>query len=187
MDGQATGGRRVEKSRVNRCPGRVIRIDLGDGMCAYGRQLLSVQVEFYDRVGQPDETVDLLDLVQAPVAFSVGVMNTAFRRSGLWDLLDVVTLSNQERTAVYRQAKIDPISRRLSVYWEDPAAGTSGYVPTTLEECLTLEVAAVWSAVHVEDRLRDHFAGRPNRWVESMRKPFLSLATWPTPTAPDRR
>jgi hypothetical protein len=47
MDGQADG-RRVEKSRRSRCPGRVVRIDLGDGRCAYGRQLFSVQVEFYD-------------------------------------------------------------------------------------------------------------------------------------------
>jgi hypothetical protein len=27
----------------------------------------------------------------------------------------------------------------------------------------------VWAAEHVEDRLRDHYAGRPNQWVESLR------------------
>jgi len=32
-----------------------------------------------------------------------------------------------------------------------------------------LEQAAVWSPNHIEDRLRDHFAGVPNQWVEIMR------------------
>jgi len=176
VDGQ-TDGRRVEKSRRNRCPGRVVRVDLGDGRCAYGRQLLSVQVEFYDYVSEPDHAVDLLDVVQLPVAFTTAVMNNAFRRNGRWELLDVVTLSRKEQASVYRHAQVDSISGRLSVYWVDPAAGTSGKTPATLAECLTLEPSAVWDPEHVEDRLRDHFAGRPNRWLESLRKRFLDLAT----------
>jgi hypothetical protein len=32
-----------------------------------------------------------------------------------------------------------------------------------------LERAAVWSATHIVDRLQDHFAGKPNKWVASMR------------------
>jgi len=32
-----------------------------------------------------------------------------------------------------------------------------------------LERAAVWGPSHVEDRLRDHYAGRKNKWVESLR------------------
>src|SRR2546421_321127 len=104
MEAHAAEGRRVEKSRRSRCPGRVVRIDLGDGTCAYGRQLLSVQVEFYDRAGQLGETVDPLDVVRTPVAFTLAVMSRSFRRGGCWELLDVVTLSEEERTAVYRQA-----------------------------------------------------------------------------------
>jgi hypothetical protein len=176
VDGQADG-RRVEKSRRNRCPGRVVRIDLGDGRCAYGRQLLSVQVEFYDHVGGPDQAVDLLDVVRLPVAFTTAVMDRAFSRTGRWELLDVVTLSHEEQASVYRRAQIDSISGRPSVHWIDPAAGASGKTPATLEECLTLEPSGVWDPEHVEDRLRDHFAGRPNRWLDSLRKPFLNLAS----------
>jgi len=36
-------------------------------------------------------------------------------------------------------------------------------------ECEGLERCAVWEPEHVEDRLRDHFAGKPNVWVESLR------------------
>jgi hypothetical protein len=33
---------------------------------------------------------------------------------------------------------------------------------------LGLDCAAVWSAFHVESRLDDHFAGRPNGWAERL-------------------
>lgn len=136
-----------------------------------------MQVEFYDRVGQHGQTVDLLDVVREPVAFTVAVMGQAFRRGGRWDLLDVVTLSDEEQRTVYRKAKIDLISGRLTVYWENPAGDTWGETPATLKERLVLEPSAVWDAEQVEDRLRDHFAHRPSRWLESPRQPFLDAAT----------
>jgi hypothetical protein len=146
-----------------------VRIDLGDGRCAYGRQLSGVSVEFYDRVGKTGEAVDPLDVVASPVAFTVAVMKYAFRRRGGWELLDVVPLTEEERVFVHRRAKQDPISGALSICWSDPVAGTWSETPATAHECVGLEVAAVWDPEHVEDRLRDHFDGRPNRWVESIR------------------
>lgn len=47
--------------------------------------------------------------------------------------------------------------------------GESVENPATPEECAVLERAAVWDPGHVEDRLRDHFAGQSNKWVESLR------------------
>jgi len=41
--------------------------------------------------------------------------------------------------------------------------------PATKSECVGLERAAVWDPTHVEDRLRDHYAGRKNKWVESLK------------------
>jgi hypothetical protein len=148
----------------------VVRIDLGDNRCAYGRQLLGSNVEFYDRCGTAtdSETVDLLDVVVVPVAFTVWVMNSAFRRNGGWELLDVVPLTAAERTVVDRRFKRDPINGTLTIYQSDPAAGTFRERPATALECTDLEPAAVWSPHHVEDRLRDHFDGRPNKWTESL-------------------
>jgi hypothetical protein len=37
------------------------------------------------------------------------------------------------------------------------------------EECSGLERAAVWEAGHVAKRIHDHYAGRPNAHLESMR------------------
>ena len=162
-------GRKVAKARANRAAGRVVRIDLGDGRCAYGRQLTGVVVEFFDRVGLVGEPIDLLELVTTPVAFTIWVSDRAFRRRGGWELLDVVTLTQEEATRIYRFAKQDVGSSRLSVYTTGPVSGTHRERPASLEECQDLERAAVWDDVHVEDRLRDHFDGRPNKFVESMR------------------
>jgi hypothetical protein len=35
--------------------------------------------------------------------------------------------------------------------------------------CEGLEPAAVWDATHVAERLRDHYAGQPNVYLERMR------------------
>jgi len=161
--------RQIVKARKNRAPGRVVRIDLGDGRRAYGRQLPGASVEFYDHLGKAGERVGLLDVVAWPVAFTVAVMDYAFRRNGGWELLDVVLRTNEERAVIQRMAKKDVISGALSIYWEDPETGTYGETPASIEDCEGLETAAVWDPEHVEDRLRDHFDGRPNRWVESLR------------------
>ncbi|MEI7895193.1 MAG: hypothetical protein WCI05_19005, partial [Myxococcales bacterium] len=52
------------------------------------------------------------------------------------------------------------ISGNLSLY----RAGTER--PATREACVGLERAAVWSAEHVESRLSDQLAQRPNKWAE---------------------
>jgi hypothetical protein len=76
VDEHAAQHRKVVKARGNRSPGRVVRIDLGDDRCAYGRQLSGVSVEFYDRVSKTGEAVDLLDVVASPVAFPVGQLRS---------------------------------------------------------------------------------------------------------------
>jgi hypothetical protein len=145
VDEHAEQHRAVVKARVNSAPGRVVRIDLGDGRCAYGWRLLGPNVEFYDLVGKRGETVDLLQVVAAPVAFTIWVMDYAFRRRGRWELLDVVPLADGERATVDRRAKQDPISKALSIYQSDRAAGTFSEIPATAQECAGLEVAAVWT------------------------------------------
>ena len=59
----------------------------------------------------------------------------------------------------------DPIRPNLIRLTYDGCQGPSA----TVSDCDGLECAAVWSACHVEDRLRDHFSNRPNKWVISLR------------------
>jgi hypothetical protein len=42
-------------------------------------------------------------------------------------------------------------------------------VAATPSECIGLEPEAIWSAGHIESRIADAYAGRPNMFVESLR------------------
>lgn len=61
----------------------------------------------------------------------------------------------------------DAVQRKLAEI--EMALRRGGEEPASRQELEGLEVAAVWDPEHVEDRLRDHFSGRPNKWVESIR------------------
>lgn len=147
----------------------MVRIPLGDGVVGWGRQLRGVQVEFYDRFDAEHDAaqVDLREVAGGKVAFTVAVSGLAFKKSSNWTLLEVIPLSDAEAADVYRKFKQDLISGELSIYWEAPDCSW-GEDPATRDECAGLERAAVWSPKHIEDRLRDHRAGRPNIWVDSL-------------------
>lgn len=148
----------------------MVRIPLGDGTVGWGRQLRSVQVEFYarfDAVGAA-ENVNLREVVNGQRAFAVSVMDSAFSRRSGWELLDVAPLSRDEQGETYKSFKQDALSGALSLYWYAPD-GSWGEDAATASDCANLERAAVWSASHVEDRLRDYRAGRPNKWVQPLR------------------
>jgi hypothetical protein len=146
----------------------MVRVPLGDGTVGWGRQLRSVRVEFYDRFDAEidAEQVDPRDVTLCRGAFTIAVMDRAFRRTSGWALLDVVPLSEKEEAEVYRSFKQDPRGA-LSIYWETPD-GSYGEDSATRAACEGLERSAVWDPEHVEDRLRDHRAGRTNKWVESL-------------------
>ncbi len=167
--------RQVIKSRKNREPGRIVRVPVGEGLYGFGRQLTG-EVEFYDLFLPEDETPDLLSLPSQRVLFRVFVMAYAFKRTGNWQLLDVVTLTEAEAGHVSRTWKHDPISGQLSIYWSGPGAGMWGEDPATPEECVGLEQCAVWDPEHVQERLRAHLAGQ-TVWPPDLCGPF-TLEYW---------
>ncbi len=46
---------------------------------------------------------------------------------------------------------------------------TGEITPAKKKEIVNLERAAVWEASHVEERIRDHYNGVPNIWVEQLK------------------
>jgi hypothetical protein len=145
----------------------VIDVPLGNGRHAFGRLLSEPLVEFYDREFD-DGAPNLDEIVRLPVAFTIDVMNSAVT-SGRWRKAGSKPLTEAERERIVRFCKRDLMTGEPSLYWEDPRSGEIHEPPASPEDCEGLETAAVWSAEHVEDRLRDHFAGRPNKWLESIR------------------
>lgn len=154
--------------RQRRTEGAIVEIPLGNGRRAFGRLLREPLVEFFDVEARQGEQVEVESLVSAPVAFSIWVMNSA-TTSGRWRKIAQLPLTESEQQQVVKFCKQDALSGELTVYWTDPLTNEVHEVRASRAECEELERAAVWSAEHVEDRLRDHFLGVPNKWVESLR------------------
>lgn len=99
------------------------------------------------------------EVCSRPILFTIWVMKRALAS---WPVVEVVPL-DAELAAPESFLKRDLISGKVTVY-------TNGQeTPADLARVQHLEVAAVWDPEHVEDRLRDHYAGKPNKWVESLR------------------
>jgi hypothetical protein len=103
------------------------------------------------------------EITSKPILFRIWIMNHAVTR-GRWSVIGHAPVPDKLLDSPWF-FKEDPISGKLSL----TQLGAGDEIPATLAQCKALECAAVWDPEHVEDRLRDHFAGRPNKWVESLR------------------
>jgi len=157
----------VTPKRVRRQPGQVVRVDLGQGLRSVALVLEEPLVAFYDRLFRSDDEISLEQIENLPVAFTIMVMNQAITK-GVWPVIGRIDIPPALK-AKPRFCKRDGMTGKVSVYQEIPELAPHFERPSTKEECERLEAAAVWEAEHVEDRLRDHFAGKPNKWVEQLR------------------
>jgi hypothetical protein len=141
-------------------PGDVVDISLGSNHHAFGRVLKKPLMAFYDLL--TEEVPALETVITQPILFRVWVMNYAVTE-GDWPIIGHVPLTAEleESPSFFKE---DPLTGKLSIYY-----GGGHEKPATLEEIQGLERAAVWEPEHVVDRLRDHFAGRKNVWVESLK------------------
>jgi hypothetical protein len=116
------------------------------------------KIPFYDcRVSIPVE--DVLSIVKRPVLFVLAVSASG----GHWPKIGHVPLE---------MAPI-PIPDE---FMQDIGTGACQIVdeafnarPAKPEECVDLERVAVWGPAHVAERIRDHYAGRPNAHLAHMK------------------
>ena len=157
--------KRVTK-RIRRKEGDVVKINLGKRGYAYGRVLYDPHMAFYDF--QSSSPVDVETAISKPVAFVIAVMHEPIK-TGRWPVIGNVPLEH-ELTKQFRFCRQDALNpKNLSIVWMVDRGPDEVLIPATFEECQGLEPDAVWYDYHVEDRLRDHFAKRPCKWVESLR------------------
>lgn len=151
------------KRKVRRVVGDVVAIPLGDsGQVGFGLVLEAPLVAFFDLSAKAGAEPSVAEIARHPVAFRILVMHQPIV-DGLWPVLGKVEVP-VELALLPWFFKEDLISGKVTV----TRTGAEERVPEP-GEVDNLERAAVWSAVHVVDRLQDHFAGKPNKWVESMR------------------
>lgn len=151
------------KRKTRRVVGDVVAIPLGDSeQVGFGVVLEEPLMAFFDVSAKAGAEPSVGEIARYPVAFRIWVMNQPIV-DGLWPVLGKVDVPEELAVAPWF-FKQDPISGKLTV----GRTGSEERLPEP-GQVDSLERAAVWSAAHVVDRLQDHFAGKPNKWVASMR------------------
>jgi len=139
--------------------GDFLKIELGDGFHAYARLLDGSNFAFYNKRANCDIPLD--EIKNMEIAFTIAVMGDAVKGGG-WSVIGNVPLDEKLKTIPpkFTQDIFDKNKFRIFENGEFRSA--------TKAECEGLERSAVWSRVHVEDRLRDYFSGLENKWVKSL-------------------
>lgn len=163
------------RSKYRLLEGDIVRIDLGEGWFGFGRKLASVWA-FYDFRTQADITAD--EVLKQSVLFKVWAGERAGLEKGSWKLLGHIPLTDEERKPVpfFKQDILDPT--HIAIYMSDSPGLDSEKeeITATWEEIQGLENVMVWSS-HIDDRLRDHFAGRPCKWIQGPKQPKAPTGT----------
>lgn len=143
-------------------PGAVLRIGLDDSLHAYARMLdTHPYVAVYDVFTAADLSPEVI--VRHPVLFVVAVYDSVWK-TGRWTRVGAVPpdVTPVQIPEFFQQDRFNPgdcaIVDRL---------GNSR--PATPQECVGLERYAVWDALHVEQRVSDHRANRPNANLEDLK------------------
>lgn len=149
-------------------PGAIIEIPLSDTLFAYGQIVSRSEIAFFDCIGKQVTDYSELDSLINDTLFIIPVMNNAITQ-GRWKKIAKRPL--REAFLVPRDYfAVDQITKAIQIY----RSSDDSMRPGTLKQAMPLECAAVWSADHVEDRLRDHYLGKKNIWLEQLREPLTA-------------
>jgi hypothetical protein len=143
--------------RKKRTVDDIVRVELDDGTHTYARVLPEATFAFYDCRTKQELPPD--QIILRPILFKIAVMNHAVTK-GRWLVIGHAPVDEALATLPCKFIQ-DPINPAVFSIYEN-----GNIRAASRAECLGLERAAVWEPEHVEDRLRDHYAGRPNIWVE---------------------
>ncbi|MGP3923606.1 hypothetical protein [Streptomyces sp. 8N616] len=143
--------------------GGVLEIPLSGGRVAYGEMLATRPYLAFFAGGPATGEKGAQEALQHEPLFIVAVHKSAYSQ-GRWGSF-VHRAPKDELPAVpefFRQNAMNLADCQIT----DALGNTR---PATPQQCVHLERSAVWEAEHIESRLEDHYAGRPNAFVESLR------------------
>ncbi|MCX2684300.1 Imm26 family immunity protein [Pseudomonas sp. DCB_AW] len=150
-------------------PGAILEIYLGEALYAYGQIVSRSEIAFFDYIGKQIKDISELDSITDNLLFIIPVMNSAITR-GRWKKIAKRPL-REIFLAPRDYFVVDEISKSIQIY----RSSDDSMRPGTAKQATQLECAAVWSAEHVEDRLRDHYFGNKNIWLEQLREPLAAI------------
>jgi hypothetical protein len=138
--------------------GDIFKIELPSGYLGFGRVLPNTW-GFYRYFIKKSEPVNFEEIIQKPVAFKIWVSEFALTKK-LWEVIGSRELDDSLKSKVFFY-KQDPISNKL---WKTET-GAEEY-PVSIEECKTLEVAAVYDPEHVVRRLENLRTGEQDPFLK---------------------
>lgn len=142
--------------------GAIVKIPYEKEHHTYGRLLFDPYIAVYDFRTDSDEH-SLEEIVSKETLFTVAVHNDAVTK-GRWFKIGRMPLKANELEVPERFIQVIGNSERFRII------NFMGEMrESSREECKNLERAAVWAPEHVEDRVLDYYADRPNKWVESLK------------------
>jgi Immunity protein 26 len=142
--------------------GAFVKIPLESGYFAFARILPKGNMAIYDLRTQ-DESPDLHFIASQPVLFIVAVYADAVSK-GRWQKIGKIPIPDSMNALPFKFMQ-DHFTGSIDLY----DTNTGKITPASKEEIAGLERAAVWEAEHVEERIRDHYNGVPNIWVERLK------------------
>ncbi len=142
--------------------GAIVKIPIGDGFHTYGRLLVSPFIEIYD-FRTRDEVTNVSMVLAKPVLFTLSVHKSALY-PGEWTIIGKSPFDKQEISIPLQfwQNRSNPTECKLKDRFDH-------FFPATIEDCRGLERIVNWDPYHVVDRIRDHYVGVSNVWVELYR------------------
>jgi hypothetical protein len=156
---------RGDKKGIRQKPGQVLRIPLGDGTYGYCQMVDKVRHAFFD-FSDNGEKSDIEKILSSKMIFKCTVDSYVINK-GYWEIIGSFPI--KEHLTIYEKSfSYNHHSNRYQIFKQ----GT-GFIPASWEEIKDLEPFASWGHTHIEQRLRDHFAGRPNYHVEGFKSHHL--------------
>lgn len=153
---------KMSTGRIHHKVGNVLAVPLGDDWYGFAWVLTFPLVAFFDLRCKAGAFPPVEEIARSPIAFRICVVKPAVT-SGAWPRVGHVPVPEKilESPWFFKQ---DPINGKIY-----KTVTGNEEIPATASEVEGLECAAAWSAIHVERRLREHFAGLPSTGVQVMR------------------
>lgn len=145
----------MAKQRITE--GAILEINIDNQYYTYAQILLKgLGYAFFDFKSE-NKLLDLSILLESKVLFIVMVYNDVIT-NGEWKKVGKLEIREDLRVQPMKfiQDALNPNKFRLY----NPNTGEM--IPTTKEECKGLEVAAIYEAEHIEERISDYYSGRVN-------------------------
>jgi hypothetical protein len=131
---------------------------LGDGFHSYGGVLPKGTYGLYDI--RTTEELPLEEIIKRPILFKVAVMRYAITQ-GDFPVIGIFPVEDNLKE-VPNQFIHNTIADKLDIY----LTATGEIRRPSWEEVKDLECCSVYEPEHVVEPLNDHFAGRPNAFIE---------------------